>query len=111
MSVEEDQWAALAPLANQHKIPIVVGNIDRKVAEVDLRDHFVEWWGLLAKPIQLADGVWLVLGPQRLRMGAVSGRDKVLTVPVSLDARPRIVTGRDEPAAQSVRCGRRWKRG
>jgi hypothetical protein len=77
-------------------------DIDRKVAEVDLRDHFVEWWGLLARPIQLADGVWLVLGPQRLRMGAVSGRDKVLTVPVTLDARPRIVTGRDEPAAQSV---------
>ncbi|MFL5606932.1 MAG: DUF4403 family protein, partial [Gemmatimonadaceae bacterium] len=78
-----------------------LGDIDRKVADVDLRDHFEEWWGLLAKPIQLADGVWLVLAPQRLRMGAVSGRDKVLTVPVSLDARPRIVTGRDEPAMRS----------
>ncbi|MFL5608811.1 MAG: DUF4403 family protein, partial [Gemmatimonadaceae bacterium] len=78
-----------------------LGDIDRKVAEVDLRDHFEEWWGLLAKPIQLADGVWLVLAPQRLRMGAVSGRDKVLTVPVSLDARPRIVTGRDEPSMRS----------
>jgi hypothetical protein len=81
-----------------HHLP----DIDRKVSEVDLRDHFVEWWGLLAKPIQLADGVWLVLGPERLRMGAVSGRDKVLTVPVSLDARPRIVTGRDEPKPQAL---------
>jgi hypothetical protein len=79
-----------------------LGDIDRKVAEVDLRDHFVEWWGLLAKPIQLADGVWLVLAPQRLRMGTVSGRDKVLTVPVSLDARPRIVTGRDQPVVPSL---------
>jgi hypothetical protein len=79
-----------------------LADVDRKVGEVDLRDHFVEWWGLLAKPIQLADGVWLVLGPQRLRMGTVSGRDKVLTVPVSLDARPRIVTGRDQPPVQSV---------
>jgi hypothetical protein len=35
-------------------------------------------------------------------MGAVSGRDKVLTVPVSLDARPRIVTGRDEPKPRTV---------
>ena len=77
-----------------------LADIDRKVAEVDLRDHFEEWWGLLAKPIQLADGVWLMLGPQRLRIGTVSGRDKVLTVPVSLDARPRIVTGRDQPAVQ-----------
>ena len=79
-----------------------LADIDRKVAEVDLRDHFEEWWGLLAKPIQLADGVWLMLGPQRLRMGTVSGRDKVLTVPVTLDARPRIVTGRDQPAAHAT---------
>jgi hypothetical protein len=77
-------------------------DIDRRVAEVDLRDHFVEWWGLLAKPIQLTDGVWLVLGPERLRMGAVKGRDKVLTVPVSLDARPRIVTSREAPKVQTV---------
>lgn len=79
-----------------------LSDIDRKVAEVDLRDHFVEWWGLLAKPIRLADGVWLVLGPERLRMGRVSGRDKVLTVPVSLDARPRIMTGREEPRVQAM---------
>ena len=59
---------------------------------------FTEWWALLAKPIPLADGVWLLLAPERLRLGAVTGRDRVLTVPVSLDARPRIVTGRDTPA-------------
>jgi hypothetical protein len=79
-----------------------LADIDRKVAEVDLRDHFVDWWGLLERPIQLADGVWLVLGPERLRMGRVSGHDKVLTVPVSLDARPRIVTGREAPRVPSA---------
>jgi hypothetical protein len=31
-------------------------------------------------------------------MGSVTGRDRVLVVPVSLDARPRIVTGRSAPA-------------
>jgi hypothetical protein len=34
-------------------------------------------------------------------MGSVSGHDKVLTVPVSLDARPRVVTGRDVPKVAS----------
>jgi hypothetical protein len=73
--------------------------IDRRVAEVDLRERFVEWWGLLARPIQLTDegGVWLLLGPERLRIGKVTGRDKLLSVPVSLDAHPRIVTGREAP--------------
>ncbi len=73
-------------------------DIDRRVGEVDLHDRFTEWWALLAKPIPLADGIWLLLAPERLRLGRVTGRDRVLTVPVSLDARPRIVTQRDAPA-------------
>lgn len=76
--------------------------IDRHVAEVDLHDRFAEWWALLRTPIRLADEVWLVLAPERLRMGRVNGRDRVLTVPVSLDARPRIITGRDEPTVDST---------
>ena len=76
--------------------------IDRKVGEVDLRDQFTEWWSLLLKPIQLTDGVWLVLGPERVRMGTVRGHEKTLTVPVSLEARPRIVTGREAPAPDTT---------
>ena len=75
--------------------------IDRRVGEVDLRDRFEEWWALLGRPIRLTDGVWLVLAPERLRMGTVSGHDKVLTVPVSLDARPHVVTGRDSPKVRT----------
>jgi hypothetical protein len=76
--------------------------IDRRVGDVDLRDRFQEWWDLLGRPILLADGVWLVLAPERLRMGTVSGRDKVLTVPVTLDARPRVVTSRDAPEVHTL---------
>src|SRR4051794_7115530 len=65
--------------------------IDRKVATVDLTKRVHEWWAMLEHPIQLADAVWLTLNPERLRMGKVTGEAKVLTVPVSLDARPRIV--------------------
>jgi hypothetical protein len=72
--------------------------IDRKVGSVDLTKHVNEWWAMLARPIPLTDGVWLALQPERLRMGRVTGQAKVLTVPVSLDARPRIVTGTRAPA-------------
>ncbi|MES2177822.1 MAG: DUF4403 family protein [Gemmatimonadota bacterium] len=71
--------------------------IDRKIAGVDLTERVTEWWGLLSRPIRLADAVWLILGPERLRVGRVGGRSKILVVPVSLDARPRIVTGTSEP--------------
>jgi hypothetical protein len=75
-------------------------DIDRKVATVDLTERATGWWGLLSKPIRLTDGVWLSLHPERLRMGTVRGEARVLTVPVSLDARPRLVTG--TPPARDV---------
>jgi hypothetical protein len=71
--------------------------VDRMVSEIDLRPRFEEWWRLLAQPIRLADGVWLLLGPERLRMGGVTGHERTITVPVALDARPRIVTGAQQP--------------
>jgi hypothetical protein len=74
--------------------------IDRKIARVDLTDHFQEWWALLNKPIRLTDNVWLLLGPKKLRMGDVSGTTKELIVDAGLDASPRIVTG-PEPQVQA----------
>ncbi len=65
--------------------------IDRKIGEVNLRDRFVQWWRMLSLPIRVTDGVWLLLGPERLRVGTPTGTGHVLTVPVSLDAHPRIV--------------------
>jgi hypothetical protein len=77
-------------------------SIDRKVGTVDLTSRVNEWWAMLARPIPLTEGVWLTLQPERLRMGRVTGEAKVLTVPVSLDARPRIVTG---PTAPEISAG------
>jgi hypothetical protein len=70
-----------------------LADIDRTIGRVNLRPHVLEWWRVLSQPIAIADGVWLVLGPERLRIGQVRGRSRTLTVPVSLDAHPRIVTG------------------
>ena len=68
-------------------------NIDRKISGVDLTARFQEWWKLLNRPIQLTDNVWLLLSPERLRMGNVSGSGNDLIVDAGLDARPRIVAG------------------
>ncbi len=79
-----------------------LGDIDHRIAEVDLHDRFNGWWGMLAKPIRLRDGLWLLLRPQRLAIGAVTGHEHVLTIPVTLEAQPLIVTAQDEPATDTV---------
>ena len=88
-----DQVIAAARSAMVDHLP----QIDRLVGEIDLRPRFEEWWGLLGRPIELTHGVWLALGPERLRMGVVSGRERTLVVPVTLDARPLIVTSDSMP--------------
>jgi hypothetical protein len=79
--------------AAQSALTAKLRDIDRKVGTVSLSGHVAQWWQMLNRPIRLTDSVWLMLHPERLRMGRVSGQAHVLTVPVSLDARPRIVTG------------------
>jgi hypothetical protein len=76
-------------------------DIDQKVASVDLTGRFTNWWELLNRPIRIADGVWLMLAPERLRLGKVRGAGQVLTAQVGLDARPRIVTGA-RPVVDSI---------
>ena len=86
-----DRVIGAARSALEAKLP----DIDRKVGTVDLTGRVTEWWRLLRRPIRLTDSVWLSLQPEQLRMGKVRGEARVLTVPVTLDARPRIVTGQE----------------
>ena len=78
-----------------------LADIDKRIAGVDLRSRAEEWWRLLGKPIRLSNDVWLMLGPERLRMGHVQGTGSVLTIPVSLDAHPQIVTSAGQPSAST----------
>jgi hypothetical protein len=91
-----DRVLDAAKSALQKQLP----SIDRKVGTVSLAGHVDNWWAMLSRPIPLTKGVWLTLQPEQLRMGPVSGEAKVLTVPVTLDARPRIVTGSEAPAVR-----------
>lgn len=78
-----------------------LADIDKRIGDVDFRGHAEEWWRLLGKPIRLSKDVWLVLGPEKLRMGHVHGEGSVLTVPVTLDARPLIVTSAGQPSTST----------
>jgi len=71
--------------------------IDSTIDAVDLTGQANGWWASLNRPIRVADGVWLLLGPMRLRVGQVRGSGHSLIVDVGLDARPQIVTADEEP--------------
>ncbi len=83
--------------AARHALEAQLPAIDRKVAAVDLTKQATGWWGALSRPIRLTDGVWLLLGPQTLRVGRVGGAGHVLDVQAGLDAYPKIVTGAEPP--------------
>lgn len=68
--------------------------IDSKVATIDLRSKFEEWWQVLQQPIRLTDTVWLALNPQSIHVDDASGKRKMLSTSVGLVAQPRIVVGK-----------------
>ena len=74
--------------------------IDKRIAAVSLKDHAVDWWAALNRPIQLRDAIWLKLQPARLRLGKITGAKRVLTIQAGVDAYPRIFSGA-EPAIVS----------
>ena len=73
--------------------------INMKVRAISLAGQATGWWATLNRPIRLRDGVWLLLQPERLRVGKVTGAHRILTIQTGVDAYPRIVTGTEEPAA------------
>lgn len=67
--------------------------IDQKIAGLDIRPRFENWWHLLQRPIPLADSVWLQINPSAVRMGESVGTRKTLVTALGFSASPRVVTG------------------
>src|SRR5215207_184341 len=67
--------------------------IDRKIASLNVRTRFENWWNLLQQPIQLTDSVWLVINPSAVRMGQAVGVKKTLVTALGFSASPNVVTG------------------
>ena len=80
-----------------------LGDIDRRVADVDLTDRVQPLWKTLETPIRLREGVWLLLDPRRFAIGRASGHQHTLTIPVTLEAKPKIVTSTDPPPVTESR--------
>ncbi len=75
--------------------------IDQKIASLDIRKRFEEWWHLLQRPIPLTDSVWLLINPSAVRMGEAVGVKKTLVTALGFSASPRVVTGKAPMATQT----------
>jgi hypothetical protein len=67
--------------------------IDRRIASLDIRSRFEDWWHLLEQPIQLTDSVWLLIRPSAVRMGQTRGSKRTLATALGFSASPIVVTG------------------
>ena len=67
--------------------------VDAKIASLDLRSKFQEWWNVISEPIRLTDSVWLVINPIAVRKGETRGQRRMLHATIGLSAAPHIVTG------------------
>lgn len=68
-------------------------DLERAVADIDLRSRFEEWWRILLQPIELDDDVWLVIDPVAVSRGSIRGAGQTLLATVGLSANPRLVLG------------------
>lgn len=67
--------------------------IDRRIASLDIRSRFENWWHLLEQPIQLTDSVWLLIRPSAVRMGQNVGVRRTLVTALGFSASPVVVSG------------------
>ena len=67
--------------------------IDRRIASVNIRSRFENWWHLLQRPIALTDSVYLVINPSAVRMGQAVGVKRTLVTALGFSASPVVVTG------------------
>ncbi len=64
-----------------------------KLKTLDVRSEVEKVWNEIQKPIRLADSVWLMLRPEGVRLGRLSGSREMLGATIGIQARPKIETG------------------
>lgn len=70
-----------------------LGQLDEKIATIDVRSPIERWWLLLQRPIRLSDSVWLLIQPRAVHLGPITGSGRMIAVDVGLTGEPRVVTG------------------
>ena len=71
--------------------------LDRQIATIDLRSSMERWWGVLQRPIRLADSVWLLLQPRAVHLGPITASGRTISLDVGLTGEPRVVAGPRPP--------------
>jgi len=66
-------------------------------ASAMLRQKAEAVWAQAQQPIQLSEGVWLSLNPERIRLAPWSSQGKSLTITPEIQARPAITLGPPPP--------------
>jgi hypothetical protein len=75
--------------------------VDQKIASLDIRSRFEEWWHLLQRPIPLTDSVWLQINPSAVRMGEAVGVKRTLVTALGFSASPHVITGTKPPTVET----------
>ncbi|MEO5579375.1 MAG: DUF4403 family protein [Gemmatimonadaceae bacterium] len=75
--------------------------IDGKIASLDIRPRFENWWHLLQRPIPLTDSVWLQINPSAVRMGESVGTKRTLVTALGFSASPKVTTGARPPSVET----------
>ena len=64
-----------------------------KLKTMDVKGEVEKVWLEIQKPIRLADSIWLMLRPEGIRLGGLSGTREMLGGTIGIRARPKIETG------------------
>src|SRR5688572_22750026 len=75
--------------------------INQRLASLNIRSRFEEWWHLLERPIPLTDSVWLLIRPSAVRMGPNVGVKRTLVTALGFSASPIVVAGVKPPVRES----------
>ncbi len=79
-----------------------LAGLDASIASrVDLRETVSRAWELMASPMPVGDGAWLVVDPQKIGVTPIVGDARSLSATVRILARPRIVLGAEPARAAS----------
>lgn len=75
--------------------------VDGKLAQWNVQERLARWYGLLNRPIQVTDSLWLLLQPGAVRYGGLELNDTAVIVDVRLFTSPTLVSG-DRPVPKPV---------
>lgn len=83
----------------QAQVMAAIGQLDTLLRTSDLlRKKAGEAWTQALDPLELRPDAWLLLRPEKMRLGPLRGQGQVLVVTPELQARPLLVVGAKPPS-------------